>query len=70
MRSATRLAATVESRWERTVVDSLLFLEYSGGVDELDKALATFSFAFYAALAYLKLLKRPWLSSRKSECAS
>jgi predicted transcriptional regulator of viral defense system len=50
---------------ERSLVDCLLFLDYSGGVEELDKSLAMFrSFDFDAALAYLKLLRRPWLYSR------
>jgi predicted transcriptional regulator of viral defense system len=50
---------------ERSFVDCLLFLDYSGGVDELDKSLAMFpSFDFEAALAYLKLLGRPWLYAR------
>jgi predicted transcriptional regulator of viral defense system len=50
---------------ERSFVDSLLYLDYSGGVDELDKSLAMFpSFDFEAALAYLKLLRRPWLYAR------
>jgi predicted transcriptional regulator of viral defense system len=43
----------------------LLFLDYSGGVEELDKSLAMFpSFDFDAALEYLKLLRQPWLYSR------
>jgi predicted transcriptional regulator of viral defense system len=50
---------------ERSFVDCLIFLEYSGGVEELDKSLDMFpSFDFDAALAYLKLLSRPWLYSR------
>jgi predicted transcriptional regulator of viral defense system len=50
---------------ERSFVDCLLFLDYSGGVEELDKSLGMFpSFDFEAALAYLKLLRRPWLYSR------
>lgn len=50
---------------ERSFVDCLLFLDYSGGVEELDKSLAMFpSFDFEAALAYLKLLRSPWLYSR------
>lgn len=50
---------------ERSFVDCLLFLDYSGGVEELDKCLGMFpSFDFDAALAYLKLLRRPWLYSR------
>ena len=50
---------------ERSFVDCLLFLDYSGGVEELDKSLAMFpSFDFEATLAYLKLLRRPWLYSR------
>ena len=48
---------------ERSFVDCLLFLDYSGG-EELDKSLAMFpSFDFEAALAYLKLLRRPWLTA-------
>jgi|SRR5882762_902508 len=50
---------------ERSFVDCLQFLDYSGGVDELDKSLSMFpSFDFGTALAYLKLLRRPWLYSR------
>jgi predicted transcriptional regulator of viral defense system len=50
---------------ERSFIDCLLFLDYSGGVEELDKSLAMFpSFDFEAALAYLKLLRRPWLYAR------
>ena len=50
---------------ERSFVDCLLFLDYGGGVEELDKSLAMFpSFDFEAALAYLKLLRRPWLYAR------
>lgn len=50
---------------ERSFVDCLLFLDYSGGVEELDNSLGMFpSFDFEAALAYLKLLRRPWLYSR------
>ena len=50
---------------ERSLVDCLVFLDYSGGVEELDKSLAMFpSFDFEVALAYLKLLRRPWLYAR------
>ena len=50
---------------ERSFLDCLLFLDYSGGVEELNKSLAMFpSFDFEAALAYLKLLRRPWLYAR------
>jgi predicted transcriptional regulator of viral defense system len=50
---------------ERSFVDCLLFLDYSGGIEELDKSLAMFpSFDFDAALAYLKLLRSSWLYSR------
>jgi len=50
---------------ERSFLDCLLFLDYSGGVDELDKSLAMFpSFDFDAALGYLELLRKPWLYSR------
>jgi predicted transcriptional regulator of viral defense system len=50
---------------ERSFVDCLLYLDYSGGLEELDKSLAMFpSFDFGAALDYLKLLRRPWLYSR------
>jgi len=53
------------TRRERSFIDCLLFLDYSGGVEELDKSLAMFpSFDFAAALAYLKLLRRPWLYAR------
>ncbi len=50
---------------ERSFVDCLLFLEYSGGVDELDRCLTMFpSFDFDVALGYLKLIRRPWLYAR------
>ena len=50
---------------ERSLVDSLMFLDYSGGIEELDKSLAMFpSFDFEAALEYLNLLRKPWLYSR------
>src|SRR5216684_1515612 len=50
---------------ERSFVDCLLYLDYSGGVEELDKSLGMFpSFNFNAALEYLKLLRKPWLYSR------
>jgi len=50
---------------ERTVVDCLLHLEYSGGITELDQCLAMFpSFDFEKTLEYLKVLKRPWLYAR------
>lgn len=50
---------------ERSFVDCLLFPDYSGGAEELDKSLGMFpSFAFDAALEYLKLLRKPWLYSR------
>lgn len=50
---------------ERSLVDSLMFLDYSGGVEELDKSLGMFpSFDFDAALEYLKLLRKPWQYSR------
>jgi predicted transcriptional regulator of viral defense system len=50
---------------ERSIVDCLMFLEYSGGTDELDRSLTMFpSFDFAAALKYLKLLRMPWLYAR------
>ncbi|HMD06445.1 MAG TPA: hypothetical protein VKH63_02860 [Candidatus Acidoferrum sp.] len=50
---------------ERSFVDCLMFLDYSGGVEELDKSLVMFpSFDFDAVLKYLKLLRKPWLYSR------
>src|SRR6202162_338642 len=50
---------------ERSFVDCLLFLDYSGGAEELDKSLAMFpSFNFDAALEYLEVLRKPWLYSR------
>jgi predicted transcriptional regulator of viral defense system len=50
---------------ERSFVDCLLFLDYSGGAEDLDKSLAMFpSFDFEASLVYLKLLRSPWLYSR------
>lgn len=50
---------------ERSLVDCLVSLEYSGGLEEMDRCLAMFpSFDFEAALEYLRLLHRPWLYSR------
>jgi predicted transcriptional regulator of viral defense system len=50
---------------ERSIADCLMFLEYSGGAEELDRSLAMFpSFDFEAALKYLKLLRMPWLYAR------
>jgi predicted transcriptional regulator of viral defense system len=50
---------------ERSLVDCLMFLDYSGGVEEIDKSLAMFPlFDFEATLEYLKILRRPWLYSR------
>lgn len=50
---------------ERSLVDCLHSLEYSGGVEELDHCLAMFpSFDFEAAFKYLRLLRRPWLFAR------
>jgi predicted transcriptional regulator of viral defense system len=50
---------------ERSFVDCLFFLDYSGGLEELDKSVSMFpSFDFDAAYAYLKLLRSPWLYSR------
>jgi len=50
---------------ERTLVDCLLHLEYSGGVMELDQCLSMFpSFDFEKALDYLRVLKHPWLYAR------
>ena len=50
---------------ERSIVDCLMFLEYSGGVEEVDRCLAMLpSFNFETGLAYLKLLRRPWLYAR------
>ena len=49
---------------ERSLVDSLLYLDYSGGHEAPDKSLATFpSFDFDAALHYLKLFCSPRLYS-------
>src|SRR5260370_1488357 len=49
---------------ERSFVDCLMFLDYGGGVEELDKSLAMFpSFDFDVSLEYLKLLRKPWLYS-------
>ena len=46
-------------------MDCLLFLDHSGGVEELDKSLGMFpSFNFDVALEYLKFLRKPWLYSR------
>lgn len=50
---------------ERSIADCLMFLEYSGGAEELDRSLAMFpSFDFEAALEYLRLLRMPWLYAR------
>lgn len=50
---------------ERSLVDCLAALEYSGGIEELDRCLAMFpSFDFEAALNYLNLQNRPWLYAR------
>jgi len=50
---------------ERSIVDCLVFLPYSGGVDELDRSLAMLpSFDFDIALEYLRLLRMPWLYAR------
>ena len=50
---------------ERSFVDCLLSLDYSGGAEELDRSLAMFpSFDFDATLEYLELLRKPWLYSR------
>lgn len=56
---------TMVTERERSFVDCLMFPDYGGGVDELDKSLAMFpSFDFDVALEYLKLLCKPWLYSR------
>lgn len=50
---------------ERSFVDCLLHLEYSGGIVELDQSLSMFpSFDFGKAIEYLKVLKHPWLYAR------
>lgn len=50
---------------ERSIVDCLAFLPYSGGIDELDRSLAMLpSFDFDVALEYLRLLRMPWLYAR------
>lgn len=50
---------------ERSIVDCLAFLEYSGGVDEVDHSLAMLpSFDCDVALEYLRLLRMPWLYAR------
>lgn len=55
----------VVTRRERSVVDCLASLDYSGGLDELDRCLGMFpSFNFATALEYLNLLRRPWLYAR------
>lgn len=60
----TRNKVRVTGR-ERSIVDCLMFLEYSGGSEELDRSLAMFpSFDFEVALEYLKLLRMPWLYAR------
>jgi predicted transcriptional regulator of viral defense system len=56
---------TMVTERERSFVDCLMFPDYGGGIEELDKSLAVFpSFDFDAALEYLKLLRKPWLYSR------
>jgi len=71
--AATRMHFLVETRErsirtttrERFLADCLASLEYSGGVEELDRCLAMFpSFDFEAACEDLTLLRRPWLFSR------
>jgi predicted transcriptional regulator of viral defense system len=50
---------------ERSVVDCLYSLAYSGGANELSHCVAMFpSFDFEAAFKYLRLLRRPWLFAR------
>lgn len=50
---------------ERSIVDCLAFLPYSGGADELDRSLAMLpSFDFDVALEYLRVLRMPWLYAR------
>jgi predicted transcriptional regulator of viral defense system len=50
---------------ERSIVDCLAFLPYSGGVQELDRSVAILpSFDFDVALEYLRLLRMPWLYAR------
>ena len=50
---------------ERSLIDCLLMLDYSGGVEELDRCLGMFpSFDFEVAVDYLKLLRKPWLYAR------
>ncbi len=50
---------------ERSFLDCLAMLEYSGGLEELDRCLGVFpSFDFEAGLKYLGILRRPWLYAR------
>ena len=50
---------------ERSFLDCLMMLEYSGGLDELDRCLAMYpSFDFELGFKYLRLLSRPWLYAR------
>lgn len=50
---------------ERSLIDCLLLLQYSGGVEELDQSLSMFpSFNFEMALEYLNILGHSWLYSR------
>ena len=50
---------------ERSFIDCLLYMEYSGGADELDRCLAMFpSFNFESALQYLAILSSPWVYAR------
>jgi predicted transcriptional regulator of viral defense system len=50
---------------ERSIVDCLAFLPYSGGGDEVDRSLAMLpSFDFDVAIEYLRLLRMPWLYAR------
>ena len=64
LRSTRNSCSPVHTRKHRTCSNNT-HLDYSGGAEELDKALAMFpSFNFDAALEYLELLRKPWLYSR------
>jgi predicted transcriptional regulator of viral defense system len=50
---------------ERSCIDCLARLEFSGGLEELNNCLAMFpSFDFDLALEYLRILNSPWLYAR------
>jgi predicted transcriptional regulator of viral defense system len=61
----TRPEGVMVTGRERSFLDCLMRLEYSGGLEELDRCLGMFpSFDFEAGLKYLGILRRPWLYAR------